>query len=480
MSTSPTAITGSRNHIAAEWLPGHGDEVIQVISPVTDRLVGLIPAGTQRDAAAAVAAARAALPAWQTLPTASREEMISAAVQRLTADIQRLAELQNLEMGQPIKLAQDAMTGSLTEMLTCVKRAADIRNTSLSGGRIVRQGRGVAALIVPWNFPIPVALDGLGPLLATGNTVVWKPSERSPLSAIHAMQALAACLPPGVVNLLLGDRRAGEPLINEDIDLVVFTGSEATGRRIGELTGKRLIKVVLELGGKDPVIIDEDVDPEWAAAQVADGAFRNAGQLCTSMERIYVHEAIAAQFVTALTKAAKQVTLGPLVDSRHRAIVDSQVRDAINRGARAVVGGTSPETGSYYPATVLVDVPDDAIIMHEETFGPVAPVRIVASFEEGLRLADSTTFGLGATVFTRNMHHMQSAVSTLQAGIIWLNEWWCMAEGWSGEPKRSSGLGAGWGPGLMLEITTSTYIHDGALPPAATSQESFMTAGNEG
>jgi succinate-semialdehyde dehydrogenase/glutarate-semialdehyde dehydrogenase len=462
----------SRNHVGGEWIPSHGDDVLDVTSPVTGQVAGKIPAGTSQDAAAAVNAAKAALPGWRALSTSRRGKVIALAVERLTDAIDELAELQHLEMGQPVALAKAATTDSLNGLLATVENALGIQETTLASGRVVRQPRGVAALIVPWNFPIPVALDGLGPLLATGNTVVWKPSERSPLSAVRAMETLVHALPPGVVNLVLGDRRVGEPLVTEDTDLVLFTGSVAAGRRVGQLTGQRLIKAVLELGGKDPVIIDEDVDPEWAALEVARGAFHNAGQLCTSMERIYVHEKIVQQFVSALVDEARRVELGPLVDPHQRAIVEDHVADAVTRGARILTGGDPPAGGSYYPPTVLVDVPDDAVLIREETFGPIAPVIAVPSFESALRLADASTYGLAATVFTRNDEHARAAADVLNAGTIWLNEWARVSDGSSGEPKRSSGLGAGWGPGLLQEVTTATYIHQGPLPPAPSQVRS--------
>ena len=471
MVTEPAAtLEVSCNYIGGRWVPGRSEEVLRVFSPITGEAVVLIPTGTPADALAAVQAARVALAPWQALTVEHRGELVRAAFDRLAAATAELAELQHVEMGQPVDLAVSSLTGSLAEVPSYTTDAASKQEERLAHGRVVRRGRGVAALIVPWNFPLPVALDGLAPLLLTGNCVVWKPSERSPLSAIRAMDLLSDVLPPGVVNLLLGDARAGQPLVDADIDLVVFTGSVATGRKIGESTGRRLIKAVLELGGKDPVIIDADVDPQWAARQVLDGAFQNSGQLCTSMERIYVHHAVAHQFITSLVEQTRHLHPGPLVDQRQRAIVAAQVEDAVARGARVVVGGDPPEGGSYYPPTVLVDVPDDANLMREETFGPIAPVTVVSSFDEALQRANETMYGLGATVFTRNEDHVGQASAVLQAALIWINEWKATSPGWTAEPKRSSGLGAGWGPGLIQEVTSSTYVHEGSTPPSAPAR----------
>ncbi len=228
-----------------------------------------------------------------------------------------------------------------------------------------------------------------------------------------------------MVNLVLGDARAGAPLVeHEQIRLVHFTGSVEAGRRIGAGTGGRLCRSILELGGKDPVVVDSGVDPVATAAAIAFGAFVNTGQICTSMERIYVHQDIAREFVDALVDAAStyalgdghdaETVLGPLVDARQRDIVHRHVTDAVERGARVHVGGVIPKrTGFFYPATVLTDIDDSMLVMTEETFGPIAPIVVVSSFEEGLERASSSRFALGATVYTHNPDHAAAAAASL-------------------------------------------------------------------
>ncbi len=287
-------------------------------------------------------------------------------------------------------------------------------------------------MITPWNFPVTMVLGALGPLLAAGNTVVVKPSERSPLSAVRLFELLD--LPPGVVNLVLGDARAGAPLAeHERIRLVHFTGSVEAGRQVGARTGDMLRRAVLELGGKDPVVIDSGVDPVATAAAVAFGAFINTGQICTSMERIYVHQDVADEFVAALVEAAEAyafgdghdegVMMGPLVDERQRDIVRRHVADAVERGATIRAGGAEPDgKGFFYPATVLTGVDESMLVMSEETFGPLAPVVVVSSFEEGLERASRSRFGLGATVYTDDPDHM-AAAARIPAGVVWINQW---------------------------------------------------------
>src|SRR4051794_36638199 len=295
-----------------------------------------------------------------------------------------------------------------------------------------QEPRGVAALLVPWNDPIAIAGGQLGACLVTGNTVVLKPSEKTPLSTIRLVELLD--LPAGVLELLLGDERAGRPLAaHPQVDLVIHTGSIATGRELAAACAGDLRKALLELGGKDPLIVDAGVDPAWAAAQAAAGAFANAGQLCTSVERIYVHAEVAAPFVTALVAEAQRTPIGPLIDERQREIVHRHVSEAVAAGAEIRAGGAPADgPGFFYPPTVLAGCTDDMAVMREETFGPVAAVRAVDSFDEALAAANATEDGLAATVVTPSMGHAPAAGGELRAG--------------TGEGHARRGGGAGGAP----------------------------------
>jgi acyl-CoA reductase-like NAD-dependent aldehyde dehydrogenase len=255
---------------------------------------------------------------------------------------------------------------------------------------------------------------------------------------------------------------------------VLHTGSVATGREVAAVCGERLVKVVAELGGKDPLVVDEDVDPAWAAGQAASGAFANAGQVCTSVERIYVHERVAAPFVEALVARAEALvpghgldagtTLGPLIDERQREIVRRHVDQARDRGARVLFGGRAAAgPGWFFEPTVLLGAEDDMAVMREETFGPVAAVRVVRDFDEGLAAADAGDYGLAATVLTASQAHAQRAVRELRVGTVKVNAVWGGAPGGSAEPRKASGTGLGYGPGLMDEVTARKVVH---LAPA--------------
>jgi acyl-CoA reductase-like NAD-dependent aldehyde dehydrogenase len=264
-----------------------------------------------------------------------------------------------------------------------------------------------------------------------------------------------------VLELLLGDGRAGRPLAaHPEVDLVIHTGSIATGRELARLTAPDLRKALLELGGKDPLVVDAGVDPAWAASQAAAGAFANAGQLCTSIERIYVHETVAAAFVDALAAEAARTEIGPLIDERQREIVHAHVSGARAAGAELHAGGEPADgPGFFYPPTVLSGCTDDMEIMREETFGPVAAVRAVGSYDEALAAANATEYGLAATVLTPSMDHAQAAWRELRAGTVKVNAVWGGAPGGAAQPQGASGTGFGYGPELLDEVTLTKVVH---------------------
>nr|BFE88292.1 hypothetical protein GCM10020093_108930 [Planobispora longispora] len=319
---------------------------------------------------------------------------------------------------------------------------------------MVREPRGVVGVITPWNDPVAIACGLIGAALVTGNTVVHKPSERTPHTGARLVELLAEDLPPGVLTMIAGDRSAGAPLAaHPDLDLLAHVGSTRAGREIAATARCRVLR---ENGGKDPLIVDEGVDPKWAAGQAALGAFANAGQICVSVERIYVHRSVAEPFTAALVIAAQALrmgsgldeatTLGPLVDRRQREIVHEHVRSAAAAGARVLTGGDIPDgPGAFYPATVLADCADDMLVLREETFGPVAAVRVVESFDEALALANTGEYGLAATVLTL-LAHVQRAWRELRAGTVKVNAVFGGAPGGAAQPLGASGRGSATAP----------------------------------
>jgi succinate-semialdehyde dehydrogenase / glutarate-semialdehyde dehydrogenase len=327
---------------------------------------------------------------------------------------------------------------------------------------MVLEPRGVVVALTPWNDPIAVAAGLVGAALVTGNTVVHKPSERSPATGRRFADLVAERLPDGVLEILDGDGAVGERLAASEVDVVAHVGSTATGRAIARTCARTGARVLLENGGNDPLIVDEGVDPAWAAEQAALGSFANAGQICVSVERVYVVEPMAEKFVDALAREAGRWSrrIGPLVDRRHREHVHGHVGGAVADGARAVAGGEVPDgPGSYYPPTVLVGCKPGMRVMREETFGPVAPVRVVPDFATALAEACDDPFGLAATVLTANMAHAQAAWRELPVGTVKINAVFGGAPGGAAQPRGASGTGYGYGPELLDEMTTTKVVH---------------------
>jgi acyl-CoA reductase-like NAD-dependent aldehyde dehydrogenase len=461
-------------------VPSTGGEGVEVLNPATEERIGLVPAGTPEDVAAAVAAARGALRGWSRLSAEERAGLVKATARKMREHAEEIARLVTLENGKPL----DDALGGVEAGIGTLEQYAELgplhRGKSLNGGymasdMMVHEPYGVAAVVVPWNDPIAIACGYLGAALVTGNTVVFKPSEKTPLSAVRLVEMFDG-LPDGVLNLLLGDERAGRPLVtHESVDLVLFTGSVPTGRGILETAGSQLKKAVVELGGKDPMIVDSGVDPAWAAGEAATGSFANTGQICTSVERIYVHEAIAGEFLRELTARAESIRvgegtepdteMGPLVDEGQRELVHRHVREAVEAGAELLCGGEVPEEpGFFYPPTVLSGVRSGMAVVDEETFGPIAAVEIVPSFDEALKKANETVYGLAATVLTPDQEHAARAWRELAVGTVKINAVFGGAPGGAGEPRKASGLGFGYGPELLDEVTTTKVVHHAVAP----------------
>lgn len=461
--------------------PGDGSRAIPRSDPADGSPLGEVPCGEPIDVKAAVAAARRATPAWGARPASDRSQLLHEAADRMQAMRDRLGRLQVQEMGKPLGDALggvDAAVGTVRQFaeLGPLHQGRTLQGDPAAIDAIQHVPRGVAAVITPWNDPVAIAAQGLAANLAVGNTAVCKPSERASFSVAALTEAFDH-LPPGVVNLVLGDGSTGAALVDEDVDVVVFTGSVRAGRSVAGRTAPRFVHAVLELGGNDAIIVDEGVDTAWAAEQIALGGFANGGQICVSVERAYVHRTVADEVIEELVRAAEGRRMGsgfdagtvlaPLVDDEHRRLVHEHVTDAVERGARCLTGGAIPDgPGAFYPATVLTDVPPDARVLQEETFGPVVPVVIVDDFDDALRQAASSEYGLAATVLTDSQTNALEACRRLPVGTVKVNAVFGGAPGGSADPHGASGSGLGYGPGLLDELTRQRVIH---LEPARRS-----------
>ncbi|ADX71682.1 aldehyde dehydrogenase [Pseudarthrobacter phenanthrenivorans] len=462
--------------------PGSAERAgITIRNPRTGDVLWTVPEAGPDAVTRAVDVARSAAADWASTAPAERGAALRAAARALDAAAAELAELNASETGRPVEESLAGIGAGVSTLeqyaeLGPVHRGLSLRGNRLASDYTVAEPRGVAALLTPWNDPVAVACGLIGAALVTGNTVVHKPSERCPRLGEALGEVLAPAFPPGVFQTINGGAGAGALLAESQVDVVAHVGSSAAGARIaraGALTGAHVIR---ENGGNDPLLVDRDVDPAWAAEQAAVGAFSNSGQICVAVERIYVHEAIAKEFCAALEAEAalrnNNGTVAPLVDERMRDAVHAHVTDALSQGAHAVEGGVLPDgPGSFYPATVLLECTDSMQVMTEETFGPVAPVQVVKSFDDGLRLACSGKYGLAATVLSGNMAHVQQAVAALPVGTVKVNEVFGGAPGGAAQPRGESGAGFGYGPELLDEFSRVKVVHI-AAPPAAAERES--------
>jgi acyl-CoA reductase-like NAD-dependent aldehyde dehydrogenase len=448
---------------------------LSLSDPRTGEALEPVPVAGEQEVRAALAAARAAAPGWARTAPAERAAAVRAAADAVRAAADELAELNTRETGKTPGDARGGVEAGVGTLEQYAQLGPLHRGRSLQGGwgatdLMVHAPRGVVAVLTPWNDPVAVAAGLLGAALVTGNTVVHKPSERCPRTGRRFAELLAAHLPEGVLQILDGDGAVGEVLAGStEVDVVAHVGSTATGRSIAAACARTGAKVLLENGGNDPLIVDAGVDPVWAAEQAALGSFANAGQICVSVERIYVHTEVAGPFLEALVAEAGRWAerIGPLVDERQREHVHGHVRGAVADGARLLAGGELPSgPGSFYPPTVLGGCTPGMAVLSEETFGPVAPVREVPDLDTALREAAEDRYGLAATVLTPDMEHAQRAWRELPVGTVKVNAVFGGAPGGAAEPRGASGQGFGYGPELLDEMTTTTVVHL-APPPAA-------------
>ncbi|MGX1701198.1 aldehyde dehydrogenase family protein [Microbacterium sp. NPDC055357] len=460
-----------QHFIGGAWTPSTSDERLRAVDPTSGEVVATFPIGSEADVDLAVAAARAAQPAWAALTMTERIAHLERFIDAVAERVDSMAEWERREMGKPVAIGAQFIAGSIAGFRAALVAAADYpleENISSPAGTTVirREARGVIAEVTPWNFTVAQILGGLAPLLVAGNTVIVKPSEKSTPSAVDLF--LANNLPAGVLNLLLGDGRVGGPLTaHAGIDGVLFTGSVATGRKVATAAGANLNPVTLELGGKDAAVVDAGVDIVQVAQDVALGAFLNTGQICASIERLYVHDEIADDFLEAFLAASDAfapggaMEMGPMIDDEQRGIVHSHVQDAVSRGARIVRGGELPDgPGTFYPVTVVEDVTRDMLLESSETFGPVVALTRVASFEEGLRRAADSDYGLAATVYSRDDAHIRAA-HALPVGYVWINGWQGSAGIRLAEPHGVSGMGVS---GNTRSFDNSTRVRTVFIP----------------
>jgi acyl-CoA reductase-like NAD-dependent aldehyde dehydrogenase len=459
-------------------------------NPATGELLRELDSASDVEVQAAVSRARAAQPSWAALSIGDRVRDLRKFQRLLHEHKSEIATLITQEAGKPyveallteVLVVLDAAR-FLIENAAAFLREQPVPHGSLAmkakTGRILRGPQGVIAIVSPWNYPLSIpAVDALAALV-TGNAVVLKPSEFTSLIALKLESLLhSAGVPKAIFQVVIGDGATGAALLTSEIDKLIFTGSVPTGKRIAQAAAPRLLPVVLELGGKDPMLVLEDADVQVASSAAVWGAFVNAGQACLSVERCYVHRSLYERFLDAcVAKTGRlhvgngidpQTDVGPMIHERQLRIVEAQVEEAKAQGARVLAGGSRlPELGPhFYAPTVLAEVTHDMRIMREETFGPVLSVAPFTSDEEAIRLANDSEFGLAASIWTRDSKRGEAIAHQINAGTVMVNDV-ITCFGISEAPHggvKSSGIGRGHGRFGLEEMVRVKYLDTDRLP----------------
>jgi len=413
--------------------------MLSIVNPANGRVIAELPKDTAESVAAKYRAARAEQPAWAATPLDKRLAAIRRFREEIVRESERLAAILTSEVGKPIKQSRNELNGLLGRIdffLSATDRTLAPQQVYDEGGMrelISHEPLGVIANISAWNYPYFVGANVFVPALLTGNAVLYKPSEFATLTGLEIGKLLhLSGIPQDVFAVVIGAGEVGQAVLAQPVDGVFFTGSYSTGARIAEAIGPRMTKLQLELGGKDPTYVCDDVDVAGAAASLADGAMYNAGQSCCSVERIYVHAKIHDAFVEAFVKevqgfrlgdpTSEDTYIGPLTRAPQLDVLDHQVADAKDKGGRLLVGGARlPAPGNWFQPTVFSHVNHSMELMREESFGPIIGIQKVESDDEAVQLMNDTEYGLTAGVYTKDEARARRILAQVHAGSVYWN-----------------------------------------------------------
>lgn len=413
--------------------------MLTIIDPAHERVIAELAEDTLHSVADKMRAARAAQSTWAAVPIATRVDAIRRFREEVVRDTDRLADILTSEVGKPIRQSRNELTGLLGRIdffLTEAERTLAPRTVHEETGLrevISHEPLGVIANISAWNYPYFVGANVFVPALLAGNAVLYKPSEYSTLTGLEIGKLLhLSGVPQDIFQVLIGGATVGAALLEQSVDGVFFTGSYPTGRRIAEQIGPRMIRLQLELGGKDPTYVCDDVDVASAAASLADGAMYNTGQSCCSVERIYVQQNVHDAFVETFVNEVKALrigdpsdeasTLGPLTRKPQLDVLERQVADAVARGGKVLTGGHRlPGPGHWFEPTVIVNANHSMELMREESFGPIIGIQRVSDDAEAVRLISDTEYGLTAGVYTRDEQRARRILGQIRAGSVYWN-----------------------------------------------------------
>ena len=449
---------------------------LKVVNPATGEGIEEIETTSREDLDKATHRARRGFKEWREVSGLERAELFHEIAGNLRGHADELAEIMTREGGKPFIENHDEVTWTAA----CFDYYGEIARDSVGYlpapieaqqlALVIKEPVGTVACIVPWNYPLLLAAWKVVPALAAGNAVILKPSEETPL-ATRRMAELIEGLPEGLLQVVYGAGDVGEMLVRRpEIDMVAFTGSQETGRKVGLAAAERLIPANLELGGKDPFIICDDVDIEVAAQGAVWAACLNAGQVCTSSERFYVMSEVADDFVEASRSYVESLRIGdpmdertdigPMINAKGREKVERHVGEAIRKGAKVVAGGERHgERGFFYKPTILTGVEPSMTVMRDETFGPVVPVVRVATLDEAIEQANSVPYGLGANVYTRDFEKMLKCMREIRAGTVWINDPLTDNDAAPFGGQSGSGIGRELGREGLEAFQESKHVH---------------------
>jgi succinate-semialdehyde dehydrogenase/glutarate-semialdehyde dehydrogenase len=431
--------------IGGEWVGSRSGDFIDVINPATGEKVDSAPRGTVDEARQAIDAAYDAFKDWGEWPQAKRADVLRRTVALVHQNEKELATLLTREQGKPIKEAVLEIRRYAHTIEYYAGLGKNIRGgyvPQIDDGKyamIIKRPLGVCGAIVPWNFPVSLMGNKIGPALLAGNTMVIKPAETTPLTDLRVVGLfLEAGLPKGVINVVTGKGSVvGEEIVtNPRVRKIGFTGSTEVGRQVMASAARQIKRVTLELGGSDPMIVCDDADLDGAAKAAAVGRFFNCGQACLAIKRLYVFDSVADDFSARLVARVKKLRVGnglsessivgPLHSASQRDEVEAQVQDALSRGARALIGaerlrGSEYDRGYFYAPTLLTGVPEDSRMVTEEVFGPALPIFRVKDLDEALEKSNDSIYGLGSSIWTSDLKRATKAAERLEAGYTWIN-----------------------------------------------------------
>ncbi|MFV3075588.1 aldehyde dehydrogenase family protein [Niveispirillum fermenti] len=450
-----------------------GARHIDVVNPATGAAFATCPVADLALLDEAVAAAKAAFPAWSARPLADRAGLLTRLADAMQARAAEFGRLLTLEQGKPLDQAGMEIMGAIFTLRAFAGMKLDpVVQKDDAKGKVVeiRRPLGVVAAITPWNYPVMLLMNKLGPALLAGNTVVAKPAPTTPLTSLLFGALCAEILPPGVVNIICDENDLGQALTSHpNVAKVSFTGSTATGRKVMQAAAATLKRVTLELGGNDAAIVLDDVDPIATARKIFQGAMANAGQVCVVIKRAYVPEMMYDIFCDELTRLAQAAVvddgsrqgtqIGPVQNRAQFEKLKALLADSARDGKIAAGGTALDREGFFIAPTIVRDVTDDAAIVRDEQFGPVLPVLKYTDLDEVVERANASDYGLGGSVWGTDEERAADVAARLQSGTIWVNQHLALSPMIAFRGAKQSGMGAELGLDGLKEYTQAAILN---------------------